>query len=599
MSANPINVLHVDDEPGLADMAATFLERENSRFSVETTTNASDGLERLADYGFDCVISDYDMPAKNGIEFLEDVREEDTDLPFILFTGKGSEEIASDAISAGVTDYLQKERGSDQYTILANRIQNVVEGARANREREQMRERMELALEETNSVIFEFDFEKGDVARHGAVERFFETDTERISTFEDYTERVVHPDDRERFQEFYRHLQVGDQDHDAIEYRTNPDHGSVRWFRDHTYVATDNGGIRVLGLARDVTDRRERERELGRRSELFQYVEEVADIGYWEIDTRTPSPHDATLSDGVYRIHELPPDDPFDVEKGLEFYHPEDRPQVRTAVERAIADGQPYDLEVRLITATGSERWVHTVGEPIERDGEIFKVRGVFQDVTDRKRQEEKLARQNDRLEQFASIVSHDLRNPLTVAEGRLELAVETGDTEHLDAVARAHERMRVLIEDMLELAREEEDATDIESVEIAEMVDECWRNVDTAGATLVTDIGREMRADRNRLQQLLENLFRNAIEHGGDDVTVTVGDLPDGFYVADDGSGIPEGEREQVFETGYSTSETGTGFGLSIVRRIADAHGWEVTVTNSEDDGAQFEITGVDVDHS
>lgn len=136
-----IRVVHVDDDPDLAALTATFLERENSRFDVETVASASEGLEFLADHDVDCIVSDYDMPGRNGIEFLESVRDHDTEVPFLLYTGKGSEEIASGAISAGVTDYLQKEAGTSQYTVLANRISNAVEQYRGRLERQQRSER--------------------------------------------------------------------------------------------------------------------------------------------------------------------------------------------------------------------------------------------------------------------------------------------------------------------------------------------------------------------------------------------------------------------------------------------------------------------------
>jgi signal transduction histidine kinase len=136
---------------------------------------------------------------------------------------------------------------------------------------------------------------------------------------------------------------------------------------------------------------------------------------------------------------------------------------------------------------------------------------------------------------------------------------------------------------------------------------------VETENATLVTELERKVEADPERLKQLFENLVRNAVEHGstsnrtgfGDavensngSITVTVGELDgkDGFYVADDGPGIPEDERADVFETGYSTSEQGTGFGLRIVERIVEAHGWEIEVEESEYGGARFEISGVEM---
>jgi len=126
-----ISVLHVDDEPGLAETTAEFLRQQSDGFSVETATSTSEGLKRLTEAPFDCIVSDYDMADMDGIEFLRAVRAEYPDLPFVLFTGKGSEEVASEAVSAGVSDYLQKRGGTERYTLLANRITNLVTQHRA------------------------------------------------------------------------------------------------------------------------------------------------------------------------------------------------------------------------------------------------------------------------------------------------------------------------------------------------------------------------------------------------------------------------------------------------------------------------------------
>ncbi|MFB6176729.1 MAG: GAF domain-containing protein, partial [Halobaculum sp.] len=209
---------------------------------------------------------------------------------------------------------------------------------------------------------------------------------------------------------------------------------------------------------------------------------------------------------------------------------------------------------------------------------------------------ERELTRQNSRLEEFTSVVSHDLRNPLNIASGRLELVREACDSEHLDAIDRAHERMESLIDDLLTLAHQGETVGDIDAVNLATLSESCWRNVATAEATLTVETDRRIRADRSRLKQLLENLIRNAVEHGGEDVTVTVGELDDGFYIEDDGPGIPEGARDDLFEVGYSTTEDGTGFGLSIAKQVADAHGWTIGVTDGSEDGARFEIRNVEI---
>lgn len=149
MSSVPgsLDILHVDDEPGFAEMVAQFLKREDERFAVTTASAAAEGLERLREADFDCIVSDFDMPGQNGLEFLEAVRMEFPTIPFILYTGKGSEEIASQAISAGVTDYIQKESGTDQYTILANRICNTVDQVQANREIDLSYRAMDTAAE--------------------------------------------------------------------------------------------------------------------------------------------------------------------------------------------------------------------------------------------------------------------------------------------------------------------------------------------------------------------------------------------------------------------------------------------------------------------
>jgi PAS domain S-box-containing protein len=231
----------------------------------------------------------------------------------------------------------------------------------------------------------------------------------------------------------------------------------------------------------------------------------------------------------------------------------------------------------------------------VDRDVKLAKILAANTEAAlERVTYEQALDQQNTRLDEFARLVSHDLRNPLNVAKGRVELARADCDSEHLDTAASAHHRMDTLIGDLLTLARQGDTVDDMESVHLPEVLNDCWRAVSTADATRVIKTDQTIRADQSRLQQLLENLIRNAVEHGGENVIVTVGALPDGFYVADDGPGIPNDEHDTVFEMGYSTATEGNGFGLSIVKEIADAHGWDVAVTDSKADGVRFEITDV-----
>lgn len=206
------------------------------------------------------------------------------------------------------------------------------------------------------------------------------------------------------------------------------------------------------------------------------------------------------------------------------------------------------------------------------------------------------IERQNEHLEQFAGVVSHDLRNPVNVAAGHLELVREECRSDHLEPVARALVRMEELIDDVLTLARHGQPIGEPGPVPLRGAVTEAWSTAGAESAALVVaDDLPTVRADETRLRELLENVFRNAIDHAGPDVTVAVGRLPRGFSVEDDGPGIPEDRREKVLEWGHSTDRDGTGLGLGIVTQIAEAHGWSVAVTEGSNGGARFEVTGVE----
>jgi PAS domain S-box-containing protein len=975
-SEEAIHVLHVDDEPAFADMAATFLEREDGRIDVQPVTDPADGLDVLADRDIDCIVSDYEMPERNGIEFLGAVRERYPDLPFILYTGKGSEEVASEAISTGVTDYLQKESGTSQYTVLANRISNAVEQYRSRQAVQETERKLSELAERTDDILFMFDGDwsellfinsayeevwdrsieeleanpesfleyvhpedrdrarasmeqltegeasqteyrvvrsdgerrwvRGDTQpildRNGNVARivgqvrditeqkerelhletiidnlpgyvyrheyepeyplqFVKGDAKSITGYttteleEDVVlaEEIIHPDDREdlwedhlqgiettgRFDSTYRIITkdgdirwIRDQGQliedpvtgeDVIEgfitdvseqiqrqrelksqqtfinesldalqdvyYGLNESGELIHWnervpevtgytdgeidgrdvaeffveehrdrvrnsveetietgssvvradvlttdgeripyeFRGTRFAVPNREGIAAVGVGRDISEQITRERELERIRDFFTEAERLGDLGAWEFDA------DGTIvwTDGTRRIHGV--DEEFDptIEEAIEFFHPEDRATIEQAVEDALENGSSYELELRLITAEGDQRWIQTRGKAItdekrrtvrgfiqdvteqkERERELrnayaqledaveagavgtwewhipddrllagrefartfdvdpdlaqqgveldrflskiheddrdrveerieaalaacgdyeaeYRVRdadddlrwvlarghvecdgdgtpvrfpGVLVDITERKRIERELEQHNEYLEEFAGVVSHDLQTPLSVVEGRVELAREEHDSEHLAAIESAVERMNRIIEDLLWLAREGQDVGALDPVAIQDVIDDAWKIVADSAAPATLRYADErfarktVEADENRLAQLFENLLQNALQHVGEDVTVTVGCLDDGFYLEDDGPGIPEDEREKVFTAGYSTHPDGTGFGLRIVEQIVDAHGWEIRVTEGTDGGARFEITDVGV---
>jgi len=192
-----VTVLHVDDEPGLCEVVAEFLEHKHDWLDVETATDAETGLDRVHQNSIDCVVSDYDMPGKDGLAFLKSIRAERPDLPFILYTGKGSEEIASEAISAGVDDYLQKEATTDQYDVLANRIKNVVDRQRAESAAEAADERYHNLIDTAPVPIMVFDESGAVVYVNDAALDFLEAPD--VAALEGVTmPELLIEDDRER-----------------------------------------------------------------------------------------------------------------------------------------------------------------------------------------------------------------------------------------------------------------------------------------------------------------------------------------------------------------------------------------------------------------
>ncbi len=205
----------------------------------------------------------------------------------------------------------------------------------------------------------------------------------------------------------------------------------------------------------------------------------------------------------------------------------------------------------------------------------------------------EALQRQNDRLEEFADVVAHDLRNPMTGAVGFLEIARKTNESQHFERVEQSLERMEELIDELLMIARGDRQAVNIRTLSLQPLVEEAWSYTDAPKATLSADdpLG-EIQADETRLLQLFDNLFRNSVEHGGDDVTVEVGPLADegGFYVADNGPGFSDKQRTEIEALGDTDEMSGIGIGLMSVVDVVEAHGWDLSVP-ATDQGARIEI--------
>ena len=604
-----IRVLHVDDNPQLGRVFCDFLVEKSDRIEAETVADPSNALDRVVAGEVDCVVSDYDMPDMDGIELLEAVREEYADLPFFLFTGKGSEEVASAAIAAGATGYLQKGRGTDQYAVLANRVENAVDQYRTQRAAERTERHVRELMENTPDVrwMFTADWSELLFINTSYEEIYGGTVTELEADPSSFLD-TVHPEDRDHVGAAMDRLSNGEPV--RVEYRVDPRTDYSRWIEVRGRPIREDGEVcRVVGYSREVTERMRREQELRETRRLLTESLDALDDVFCILDAEgRVERHNDTLTEVLSVDAES-----IEGRHATTFFAEPDRETVAQAIERAIENGKARGVG-RLLTGDDPTPYEFTGARLSEDDGTLRGVIAIGRDVSERREYERTLEAQNERLEEFAGVVSHDLRNPITAVHSQLELYRATGDESHLDDIEDTLERMERLLEDLLQVARYGEVVENPTPTDLATVVDRAVVGALPGSATLEVESVPSLHADADRLQQLVENLLRNAAEHGATDgevadraddpsaddgLRVRVGPVTDGgslvgFYVADDGPGIPEADREQVFETGYTTSDDGTGYGLSVVRSVAEAHGWTVSVTESWAGGTRVEIGDV-----
>jgi PAS domain S-box-containing protein len=594
MDEEVISVLHVDDDAAFGELVSEFLTQENEKISVITVEDTNRGREVLATQDIDCIVSDYDMPEENGLEFLASVREKYEKLPFILFTGKGSEEIASQAISAGVTDYLQKNGGTDTYTILANRIKNAVEQYRVERTARKTERRLHAITDSAADVIVNIG--RDGVIRfvNPAVEDVFgytpdEVEGKSLSTL---IPEELWDDQRDALA---RYLETGTRsvNWDAIEvYGRHKDGSEIPLSVSYSEFTLD-GEVYFTGIIRDISERVRLEQQLEKgERQLHELGDQLQEIVWVTDPTREHLLYVNPRYEEVWgRSIQSLFDDPMSF---VEAVHPDDRERVKTLLDERPSVA--YDIEYRIVHPEVGTRWVRDRSIPVPNgSGTVERIIGIAEDITQRKEYEHRIERQLTQSTEFAGVLSHDLSTPLSTAQGRIQLAQETGDMDHLTVAARAVRRIEEIVNEVSRIMQEEAFVDDLTELDIESMVREVWAEIDTADASLTIADTATIQADRSAFKRLLENLFKNAIEHGGPSVNVRVGTLNRGLFIEDDGPGIPKEAREDIFVPGFTTKEEGQGLGLASVSQIVQGHNWKIQVGETKGEGVRFEVLGVE----
>lgn len=698
-----------------ADEAMLEVTREHLRTRGFRTRGASGGQEAMRLLGskrVDCILSGYSMPGMDGLELLQRVRKRHAGLPFLLSIGRGSEEIAGEAIRRGVTDSVRTPQEPEDLLVLGNRVSNAVQHHLCRRELRERERRLETLLINLPGVVYRCRNEPGWPMEHleGACEQLTGYAGEVFENQEVSLGRdVTHPGDRKRV---WEEVQEAVQAREPFElrYRIQPGDGGTKWVwhrgrgiegydgqvrllegfitdvpaskvEEHALeeqrkrvdaamagapmvlFALDREGVftlstgralgklglepgeivgqnvrdvypdrpeilanvdrvlegqtvetrlevdglwfqvryepvvdddrRVLGavgVAIDVTDRVKAEQEAGRERRRALALFEESPDPILEADFQEETPYVARVNVAFEDVFGFP-EATVRGRPVAEVLVPEERKDAHEQLARRVARGEEVQREVRRETRNGVRDFVLRV-IPIEDPEEGQRAYAWYTDVTERRRRERELERQNERLGEFANLVSHDLRNPLRTAFLALRQASRTKDPGSLDTIEDCLERMRTIIEDTLTLARQGETVVQTEPVDVSRLAGECWDQIHAPQASVSIAPDIRLQADADRLRQVLENLLQNAVEHAGATVHIRVGRIPGGFFVEDDGVGIPEDLRDEVFESGFSTRSDGTGFGLRIVREIVEAHGWRIDLLEGPGRGARFDIS-------
>jgi PAS domain S-box-containing protein len=373
--SDAIRVVHVDDEPDFAELTGTFLERESDQIEVTTARSASEGLDCIDDIDPDCVVSDYDMPGRDGIDFLEAVREDHEDLPFILFTGKGSETIAADAISAGATDYIQKEGGTGQYAVLANRIENVVERYRAHKRSVRADRRRRQTLRRITDGYVEMD---ADLT---------------VTDVNEQTLAMIDLDREDIVGQNYRDLTDGESDTSLAAYEGVLETGETttieaksdinpgRWVQERIFPAEDGDGIFVY--SRDVTQRKEREQRLRETTRRLEGLLDSVQAVIWMLDAEDRF---ILVNENFRQVFGLDADTeisgirPEELLGGDGSFAEDDR--------RARGTGEPVEVEHE-VTVDGDDRvYLARITPLFDDDGAVFATAGAAVEITERKERE-------------------------------------------------------------------------------------------------------------------------------------------------------------------------------------------------------------------
>ncbi len=637
--SEPIHILYVDDCPFDRELVRDALEKEHCGFRVTEAISRADFEMRLAEGDYDLVLSDFNILGFEGLQVLKTVHSKNPDLPVIIVTGTGSEEVAVEAIKSGAADYVIKTAKH----IL--RLPHTIHAAMKKQQMEDERKRAQEALRYSEAQLsdamkiamlgyWEYDVAEDLFTFNDHFYAIFRTSAAHVGGYKlspaRYAELFLHPDDAPIVAaETKKALEASDSQYNRqFEHRIIYADGEIGYIFVRLFIVKDNQGrtIKTYGANQDITERKRSEEALRESESKYRtLVENIPQkIFYKNRDLVYVSCNEKYSNDLGIRPDQIAGKTDYDFfpSKLVDKYRADDK--------RIMETGLTEEFEEKYLQA-GQECLVQTIKTPIrQKDGTIIGILGVSWDITERKRAEaerEKLQAQLNQAQKIESIgrlaggVAHDFNNILSVIIGYSELAIDRVGMEDplrkdLKEIYSAAIRSRDITRQLLAFARKETITPEVLDLNttmknminilkklIGEDIELAWHPGKVPGPVLM---------DLSQLDQILANLCINARDAIADVGTITIETgtaiidehycsehaefIPGEFVllaVSDDGCGMDLETVDHIFEPFFTTKGVGkgTGLGLSTVYGIIKQNNGFINVYSERGQGTTFRI--------
>ncbi|MFW9864048.1 MAG: PAS domain S-box protein [Candidatus Thorarchaeota archaeon] len=589
-----IRILIVDDDVHQLALAESFLSNSNDDFELFLADSTEAGFKRVDELNPDIIVSDCMMDGKDGLKFLKMVRATGNDIPFIILTGHSREDVAIKALNLGATSYLKK--GGDP-KVLFNELGLLIRSAFKNKEaRESIRTAQEFlraVLDSAADGIAVFDSE-GQIVYHNEIFAEMWNITDELLKHEDFKKLESHlldqldiPDDFESYVE-------GLLSDDSVRFDTVRLNDG-RLLERYTRPLLIEG--KVLGYVwsfRDLTEYEKTEILLHDERDRARTYLNLAGTVIVAVDTNldiTMINHEGCRVLGCMEKVALGRNwvDTFIPKEEQEIVRSNLMGLLSDRVQPTMADESP------ILDSSGDIHWIQWSDVAIRnKDGQVIGILSAGLDITRKREVEIQLRKQKEELSEFARYMAHDIGNQLYGIRGYAQLLLKENNDEFLSRIITGIDNIQKLLRRSVSLADAGLVVGEKKPVDLAKLLDVISREVIPDHIVFKSDKLPICLCDKEKMSQVIRNLLLNAVHHGKPTIIkVLVREKPNGLGLIfqNNGTRIENDIRGNLLESKVLSRDKG-GLGLVIVKKIVEAHGWEIELERTPETSFTIHIS-------